>query len=307
MKRKHKPWEYARRIVGGVWDHPANADHRVRAVARSLGWQVRKRVWPKPVDVDYEGLLLRCYPDSNSASNVFYFTSRYDWDEMAFLDAYLRPGDGILDIGANIGTYSLFAAARCGLDARIDAFEPLPLAADRVRENFELNHLTNAFVHQVAVDDRPGTVEFIDSDVSSTVNENDSSASRFDVITVPVERIDALATGTGYAVAKLDVEGLELRALQGATRLLEAADPPVWQIELMDNVLAKKGTTPAAVVELLRDAGFSPAWYSAADRHLLFEDIADHEGFGSVHDPNVFFVADARRDEVLDRIGQARG
>ncbi len=295
MKRKHSRWHLTKRILGDVWTHPANADHRVRAVVRSLGWQVRKRVPGRPVDVPYEGLVLRCHPDSNSASNVFYFTSRYDYDEMTFLDRYLRPADGFLDIGANIGTYSLFAAARCGIDARIEAFEPLPVAAARLRQNFERNHLTDAHVHEVAVDDHAGQVRFLDFDVSSTIDHGEDSH-RYGVVEVAQDRIDARVKGSGFAVAKLDVEGLELRALQGAQRLIDALDPPVWQVELIDSVLAKHGASAQAVVTWMAEAGFTPAWFDVATGTLEFSPDRWRKH------PNCLFVADARREEVLDRL-----
>lgn len=295
MKRKHSAWHYVGSVSRQVMHHPANAAHPYRAYLRALRWQIRSRVRPTPVDVPFEGLVLRCYPDSGSAANVFYFTSRYDWDEMAFLERYLRPGDGFLDIGANIGTYSLFAASITGPDARIDAFEPLPTCADRVRENFEINHLTNAELHQIAVDDHLGEAGFLDFDVSSSLDHDTDKRGRTP-IPVIVDRIDSRATGTGYAFAKLDVEGVELRALQGAKALLDRRDPPVWMIEILDHQLVKHGSSAAEMVAYIVHQGFSPAWYDAATGRLEFgPDVwKDHT--------NCFFVADDRRDEVLARL-----
>lgn len=296
MKRKYSSWTYVRRITSQILEHPANRDHKVRALARGIGWQVRKRIIPKPVDVPYEGLTLRCYPDSNSASNVFYFTPRYDWDEMAFLERYLRPGDGFLDIGANIGTYSLLAASLIGPTGRIEAFEPLPDAAARVQENFDLNHLHQATLHQVAVSDEAGEVGFLDFDVSSSIAHDPE---RFGpaTITVRQERIDALVEGPGFMAAKLDVEGVELQALRGAQALIDAKNPPVWQIELLEHQLKKFGTSIDEVVGWLADAGYSPAWYDAATNALEFDEaVVRRRG-------NAWFIADDHRALVEERLG----
>lgn len=297
MKRKHSAWHYVRKIAREVTEHPANADHKVRALARAVGWQVRKRVLRKPVDIPYEGLTLRCHPDSGSAGNIFYFTSRYDWDEMAFLERYLRPGDGFLDIGANIGTYSLLAASLIGRDAHIEAFEPLPVAAERVRENFALNHLDHAVVHEIAVDDHEGTAGFLDFDVSSAI-EHDADTRGRTPIQVVVDRIDARATGTGYAFAKLDVEGVELRALEGARALIERHDPPVWQIEILDHQLRKHGSSAEELVGWMADAGFTPAWYEEATGTLTSSPDTWR------HHPNCLFVADDRLAEVEARLAE---
>jgi hypothetical protein len=63
-------------------------------------------------------------PDSKFSSLVFY-TKLPDWDEMNFLLRVLRPGDGFVDIGANVGFYTLLASARCSSDC-IWAAEALP-------------------------------------------------------------------------------------------------------------------------------------------------------------------------------------
>jgi predicted methyltransferase len=83
----------------------------------------------------YGDTSLLCYPRSNSASNVIYFTPYYDYDEMHFLQRYLRPGDVVIDAGANIGTYTLLAATCVGPTGQVIAFEPAPVAFARLREN----------------------------------------------------------------------------------------------------------------------------------------------------------------------------
>lgn len=166
-------WYHVRHVLQQTWHHPSNRGHRTRSVAGALAWQMDKRLRRRPRDVPYFGMTLRCHPDSQSASNVLYFTERYDPDEMAVAEAYLRPGDWFLDVGANIGTYSLMARSFVGPDGRVDGFEPHPLAARRFAENVELNRLTNLFVHAVAVSDAAGTVEFLDgSDVSTGWRQN---------------------------------------------------------------------------------------------------------------------------------------
>lgn len=295
MTRKFSAWHYVRRITTEVIEHPSNRRHRVRALGRSIRWQLRKRLRSTPVDVGFHGLTLRCYPDSDSASNVFYFTDCFDHHEMAFLARYLRPGDGFLDIGANIGTYSLLAASLAGLDARIEAFEPLPVAGDRALENASRNHLEDFALHRVAVSDAPGTAMFLDFGVASALDhESREPAARFEV---EVARIDALATSGPYAFAKLDVEGNELAALRGADALIAAADPPVWQIELMEWQLAKFGTSVAELVAWMSDRGFALARYDSDTNTLEVPAVIDPDQF------NWWFIARDRLDDVIGRTG----
>ena len=78
-------------------------------------------------------MTLRCYPDSPSASAMIYCHDSPDFHEMNFIRRYLRAGDTFLDIGANIGVYSLLAASRVGPSGRVVAFEPAKQASKKNR------------------------------------------------------------------------------------------------------------------------------------------------------------------------------
>lgn len=295
MQRKHSRRHYARKIAREVVEHPANRRHRLRALGRAVRWQVLKHVGDGVRDVPYEGFVLRCYPDSASASNVWYFTARYDWDEMALLERLLRPGDAFLDLGANIGTYTLLAASLVDDRSRLVAVEPLPRAATRLRENLTRNGLDEVVVHEVAVDDHAGTIGFLDFDVSSVADHDTDRRGRA-AFPVAAARIDELVDLEGIGAAKLDVEGLELRALRGAEGLLARRDPPVWIVELMDWQLAKHGAGADELVAFMADHGFAPHAYDA-DEARLDPDPAAWTGRD-----NVVFVARDRHDEVVSRL-----
>jgi FkbM family methyltransferase len=270
----------------------------VRAIVRATAWQLRKRLRPVPRDVAFAGMVLRCYPDSASASNVHYFTERFDWDQMGFLARYLRPGDGFLDVGANIGTYTLLAASLVGPGGSVTAIEPLPEACRRLRENLARNGLDAVVVHEVAVDERDGEVGFLDFDVSSSIDHDTDRRGR-EPFVVPCRRIDALVPAGHLAAAKLDVEGVELRALRGAEGLVARHDPPVWLVELMDWQLVKHGDTAAGLVAWMDDHGFGPHRFDADAGEL--RDLA---GRWADHD-DVLFIARDRLDEVRARLAQA--
>lgn len=249
-------WYHVKNVLRQTWQHPSNRDHRVRSLAKAVTWQAEKRLRRKPRDVAYFGFTLRCYPDSQSASNVIYFTERYDPDEIAFAEAYLRPGDCFVDVGANIGTYAIMARSIVGADGHVDGFEPHPVAARRFRENVELNGMTNVVVHAAAVSDRAGRLEFIDgSDVSNRVKSAQDDGRR--TIVVPAVNLDAALPPRRYAMGKIDVEGYETLAFRGATAHLVDANPPIWQIEILDHALAKAGSSRAELVALLEQLGYA--------------------------------------------------
>jgi FkbM family methyltransferase len=293
--RKRSSFDYAKSIVTSVVKHPSNDGRRVRALARAVGWQLYKRVYRRPLDIRYAGLHLRCHPDSNSASNVIYYGVKYDFDEMTFMQRYLRPGDGYIDVGANIGTYTLLAASLVGPTGHIDSFEPLPLAAARLRENIRLNDLHNVTVHEAAISDRSGTVEFMtDFDVSNSVWTDRHRPS--DVVEVCSARLDDELSDAHFTLGKVDIEGLELAAFRGADQRLLAADPPVWQVEVMDHQLTKFGASADLLVTYLFDHGFELAYFDARNGQIRFEPERRKDAW------NVFAIARSRRDEVYARL-----
>lgn len=286
----------ARQISVRILEHPANAAHPGRALARAGWWQVRKRAWPRPVDIAFEGFTLRCHRDNSSASNVWYFTSRYDYPELTFLDRYLRLGDHVLDVGANIGTYSLFMAARIGVEGRVVAIEAEPVTVSRLRHNIAANGLEGRVVlHDVAVDSRPGQVEFFnDLDVANAIAP--SGDARGSSVTVRAATLDDLTAGSGpLAVAKMDVEGVEVRALEGAASLLARRSPPVWITEVIATQLRRFGSTVDDLYRVFADAGYEPCVYDV-DANRLLPAPEPIKG-------NVLFVATTERSAVEQRLG----
>ena len=294
-QRKRSSAAYARRIIAQVLRHPSNRRQPAASAPRAVRWQIRKRIRRSPVDVQFWGLVLRCYPNSQSASNVWYFTPRYDHDEMLFIERLLGPGDGVLDVGANVGTYTLLAAALTAPDGQVTSFEADPVNAARLRENVSRNALTRRVtVHEAAVSSSSGKVEFFaDRDVSNSIRRETHRAGRSRE--VDSVRLDDVAIRPERLVlAKVDIEGAEVDALRGAATLLAGARPFVWMVEVLEHQLARFGATWSDLTELMDSFGYHPFRYDA-DRHDLHP--VDRAPRG-----NCLFVADRSEVEVRRRL-----
>ena len=282
-----------------ILTHPANKNSRIRALARSLAWQSYRRVTRKPLKLRvYGGLRIRLYPgDGSSGSNICYFTQFHEYDEMHFLKRYLRPGDGFLDGGANIGIYSLLARSVIGDTGRIDAFEPAPDMIARARENFKLNMLENIHLHDVAIAETCRTTKFrVDLGVG-----NRELAPAEDGRTVVVRCIaldEYPPDAPAYAMAKLDLEGNELVAFRGSQARLARRDPPVWLIEATDSQLARYGHNREEVFDLLEQSGYDLARYDGCLNQLFFGRQEARQA------KNFLAIAAEHRIPVLERIAQ---
>ena len=258
-------------LTGFIWNHPANRGRRVRAVGRAVAWQIYKRTTGQPWNLQLpHGLQLRCYPDSASGSLMLYCNDRPEFHEMSFLEHYLRPGDGFLDVGANIGAYTVMAAGIVGSEGHIDAFEPGGTALGRLRENVALNHLGQVRVHAVAVGAAPEIVKFLkDQDVVNRIQTaGDAEWPADEVMCV---RLDDYVADRGYALGKMDIEGAEILALRGAEAMLARGNPPVWLLELNRNLHAYD-CTEEEFCAWLRARDYDVGVYDADRRRIEIRD-----------------------------------
>jgi FkbM family methyltransferase len=204
----------------------------------------------------------------------------------------------VLDVGANIGLYTLLAASRVGPSGRVDAFEPGPLALQRLAENVALNALAQVHVHAEAVGEQAGQVRFtLDADDTNRMLAPDAAAESR-VVEVPCVRLDEAVGARRYALGKMDVEGAEPLALQGAGRMLREGNPPVWLLEL-NGLLHAFGWTEERLAGWLDEHGYGLALYDAQARQLRWEPQAWRTR------PNVLAVSRQALAQVEERLRTA--
>jgi FkbM family methyltransferase len=170
----------------------------------------------------------------------------------------LRPGDCVLDVGANVGYYTLAAAKLVGPTGCVHAFEASPLIFSRLKRNARLNPHANIHVHHAAVADRPGEVAFhtAAADRTGYSSIRDLGADTASVATVPALAIDSLLPELPPArLVKIDVEGAELLVLRGMCGLLER-DRPHLICEVDDGFLQALGADAERLCRFLRDAEY---------------------------------------------------
>jgi FkbM family methyltransferase len=287
-------------LVGTVWGHAANRHRRARGLVNLLAWQFVKHVLKRPVVIRFHNQRLKCYPDSTSTSAALYFSGYPDYWEMKFLQAYLRPGDNFLDIGANSGVYSILASAYIGSEGHIDAFEPIERTAGRIEEQAALNGLRNLHVHRLAVCDQDAKLEFgySSSDAMMHVRrpgEHEHSSRH----TVQGIRLDAFEPYRTYAIGKMDIEGAEPMALEGASERLRQANPPVWLLELA-GYSTFYGVTSGELLRRLAAAGYECAVFDPQLRKLEYTRTPWVLGV-----QNVLVIAAAHRATVEERLRES--
>jgi FkbM family methyltransferase len=177
------------------------------------------------------------------------YVGLHEFEEMSFALHYLRREDLFVDVGANVGSYTILASAAVGCE--VLAFEPAEETFAWLVRNIELNAVSERVEALCeAVGAVPGTVSFTSG--LDTVNRIDPQGS----VTVPITTIDAMCARRTPTLIKIDVEGRERDVLLGAVNVLSGAAPLAVVIELND---------PAAT-DLLRLMGFACYTYDTFKR-----------------------------------------
>ena len=149
--------------------------------------------------------------------------------EVDLFRQFLRPGDVVVDVGANIGAHTVPLARMVGASGRVLAFEPVRLNHQLLCANVALNSLTWVDAIQGALGRRDETV-MID-DVAMTAEGNYGALSLADMPgnrPVPVRRLDGLFDLPRLRFIKIDVEGMEADVLDGAREVLARFRPALY-------------------------------------------------------------------------------
>ena len=168
-------------------------------------------------------------------------------------EAVLRPGDCILDVGANVGYFSVAGSRLVGNKGEVHAFEASPLLKSRLGI-VQNNPNRNITVYNLAVTDGEGELTFNcvisgHSGKSSIRDVVDAATKPFSVRTISLDSL--LPNLSRVRLIKLDIEGAEMMALKGATRLIRR-DRPLLIIEVSDRFLQSLGSSAAELLAFLR-------------------------------------------------------
>ncbi len=140
----------------------------------------------------------------------------------------IRPSSVVFDLGANAGFYSMLAAHLTGPSGQVLSFEPLPDNRDKILHHIAINNFTNWRVIPFAVSDKIETASFVIGAHHSMGSLIGDKSGR--TITVQVTNLDSLCFEQGFPIPnciKIDIEGAEVKALNGAARVLSTARPTI--------------------------------------------------------------------------------
>jgi len=182
------------------------------------------------------------------------FYGEFSEQEAELFNQIARPGDVVLDVGANIGAHTVVFAKRVGPTGRVHAFEPQRIVFQTLCANVALNSITNTFCHNAALGDEPGTIVVPAMDYAQVNNFGGLSLGGSATgESVPVLTLDGLDL-PACRLVKIDVEGMELNVLKGAVKTIERLQPMLY----VENDRVEKS---AELMRFIEGLGYEIYWH----------------------------------------------
>jgi len=211
----------------------------------------------------------------------------YEKGETELFKRVVREGMTVVDLGANIGYYTLLAAKLVGDKGRVFAFEPTPNNFDLLVKNIEVNGYKNIVAQQKAVSNRNGTTKlFLYPGDPNASNIYDSCSGR-DSIMVGVTSLDSFWQSEGCPpidVIKMDIEGGEMAALEGMTEIISRNDNLRIMTEFFPEDLQRAGVAPLDFLNKFIECGFKlyaitskEPWIKSVDVDKVMEMVENAE------------------------------
>lgn len=211
------------------------------------------------VEIQVEGISMRANLCQQYCGDIYYGIG-FESSELSLVRQFVEEGDIFLDVGANIGVYTLLASQLVGESGYVHSFEPLPEANELLLANIRLNRRSNIAMIPAAVGEETGETQiYINAQnaLSSLGNTNRGRILRSQ--TVPILTLDSYAKSAGIARAnflKIDVEGFEGHVLRGAVNLVENSSDLIIMSELAHKNFSPLGFSVKDVLDWMRARGF---------------------------------------------------
>lgn len=168
------------------------------------------------------------YRETLGLSSLLYGT--FEKGELEFVSQYLQPGNTVMDIGSNIGFFSVVMGRAIGKTGVVFAFDPVPANIARLKSNLKENGISAAAVYELALGSANGQMELKMSDDTAyaSMHRVEDGFENGQVIQVNVRRLDDVWRERGcpmISFIKMDVEGAELEVIKGGGEMLTQCHP----------------------------------------------------------------------------------
>lgn len=241
-------------------NHPLASKNRSLAISNWIRWQIGSSILKMPVIFPWIGQSKLVAERGMTGATGNIYAGLHEFADMAFCLHLLRSGDLFVDVGANIGSYTVLVSKVLGTNSV--TLEPVPQTFERLQRNININDISNLVdARCCAVGATSGSIKFsTDCDTTNQVVDDKYNGAW---IEVPVLSLDEILQTLKPTLIKIDVEGYEPEIIEGAKETLKS-----------DSLLAILLETVSPEIEnVLQSNGFISASYDPFTRKISTSNV----------------------------------
>jgi FkbM family methyltransferase len=255
------------KTVKFIATHPLNKGQESAALIRFLKWQMASRIFPSAIIHNWinESKIIIYPGDTGLTGNLY--CGLHEFADMAYLLHVTTAEDLFVDVGANVGSYTILACAVKG--AKGYCFEPVPSTYERLTDNIRINNLSErVFALNLGLSDREGELVFTaDENCMNHVVEDINKNTCMNTVKINVLPLDKVLQGKAPSMVKIDVEGFETSVLEGSHETLSNKSLHSVIMELNGSGL-RYGFREEKILKTMIAQGFSTYTYEPFSREL---------------------------------------
>lgn len=229
----------------------------IQVLYRSVYWAIKDRDLPNKDIVLPMQSGMKIYvrnPRNSLIGRTIYRTKSWEYQETRLVSSIIKPGMVVLDIGAEMGYYTIIFSRLVGESGRVFSFEPHPEHRKYLSRNIEINSLHNVKICEFGLSDKTGSA-FLERNWAR-IEKVDAPGKRY--LEVGMERFDQWWQREGGGrvdFAKIDIEGAELNALLGMKETLREYHPMIV-VEVHTFQIKRFGFSAHHLINFLSGLGY---------------------------------------------------
>ena len=278
-----------------IFNHPATRNKKWAAFWRFTGWQIQSRTFRNPVIYPFveNSKLIVLNGMTGATGNIY--TGLHEFEDMMFLLHLLRPEDVFVDVGANIGSYTILASSV--VSAKSISFEPVPSTFMHLKHNVAINDVESLVeLYNCGVGRGKGVLKFTSTNDTTNHVIADGSGAIQGTIAVEVVTLDEILCDRSPTLIKIDTEGFELAVLQGGKLSLNASSTMALIVEI-NGSCRRYGVNEIDIHDFILGLGYSPISYDPFSRNFAMKSSFNPHG-------NTIYIKNENR--LRDRLISAR-
>ncbi|MBD0413468.1 FkbM family methyltransferase [Oryzicola mucosus] len=251
--------------LGYIWNHPLNKNGRWSALLRFVRWQISTRLMAVPHYIPFVNDTVLVMERGMTGATGNWYCGLHEEADMGFALRLLRREDIFVDVGANIGSYSILASGAVG--AKTFAFEP----AEETYPKLIRNVLANDLQHRISsfnfgLGAKEEQLKFTKG--RDTTNHIVTAGVGVSIVDVVVRRLDDVLEGSEPRLIKIDVEGWEAEVLEGMPNTLKSSTLVAIIVETNQSGMRYGKSGESRVFSILKASGFAPYSYDPISSEL---------------------------------------